>query len=133
MKMLDKVRLLENEDSLKQAFNERNFLRYLHHPYLVNAYWSFQDEYNLYIVMDICRGGDLRFSLNHDKIPINEESAKFYIASMVHVLEYIHGKKVLHRDIKPENIVLDSVGYIKLTDFGISSVLDEDGRVIRFV
>jgi serine/threonine protein kinase len=41
-------------------------------------------------------------------------------------LEYIHQKGVIHRDIKPENIVLDDVGYAKITDFGIARILKSD-------
>ena len=41
-------------------------------------------------------------------------------------LEYIHTKGILHRDIKPENLVIDALGYIRLTDLGIARILSPD-------
>ena len=38
-------------------------------------------------------------------------------------LEYLHINNIIHRDIKPENLVLDTKGYLRLTDFGIASAL----------
>lgn len=46
--------------------------------------------------------------------------ARFYLASVISALEYIHLKKIVHRDLKPENILIDSHGYIKLIDFGFA-------------
>jgi len=42
---------------------------------------------------------------------------------MVSGLEYVHKKNIIHRDIKPENLVLDSEGYVRITDFGIARLL----------
>jgi serum/glucocorticoid-regulated kinase 2 len=41
-------------------------------------------------------------------------------------LEYIHSNNVLHRDLKPENFVLDSKGYLRLTDFGIAKLYHKE-------
>ena len=44
-------------------------------------------------------------------------------------LNYLHERNIMHRDFKPENILIDSEGYIRLTDFGLSKIgMKEDGR-----
>lgn len=41
-------------------------------------------------------------------------------------LEHMHGKNVIHRDIKPENLVMDTDGYVKVTDLGVARVWKPD-------
>ena len=52
---------------------------------------------------------------------------------MILALEYLHNEGVVYRDFKPENILIDSEGYIRLTDFGLSKIgMKEDGRTKTF-
>ena len=86
-------------------------------------YFSFQDYDNLYLIMDLLSGGDLRYHLSHKKPQtFNEIQTKFFISNIIIALEYIHSQKIIHRDVKPENLVLDINGYARLTDFGIAIV-----------
>jgi serine/threonine protein kinase len=55
---------------------------------------------------------------------IGEEEARFIVGQVVLALGYIHSKGFVHRDIKPENLLLTSSGYLKLADFGLSTVYD---------
>lgn len=45
---------------------------------------------------------------------------------MILGLEYIHNNNVIHRDIKPENLVLDEMGYLRITDFGVAKIYQKD-------
>jgi len=79
--------------------------------------------------MDIALGGDMRYNLEHtpDKRPFSESRVRWYVAQLCLALDYVHEKRVLHRDIKPDNILMDAKGWIKLSDFGISGIMDKDG------
>jgi serine/threonine protein kinase len=91
--------------------------------FIVNMRGAFQDRDNLYLVMDYCSGGDLRYQL--PRKVYNETETKFMVACLIEALEYVHSQAIIHRDIKPENLVFDSNGYLLLTDFGIARRLQE--------
>ena len=124
MKIMSKVKII-HKNSVKNIKNEKLFLSKLHHPFLVNMKCSFQDTDNLYLVMDLLLGGDLRYHINKN-IKFNEKQLKFIIACTITGLGYLHENKILHKDIKPENLVFDKRGYIHITDLGISKIFHID-------
>lgn len=118
MKEMAKARILAKK-SVNSVMNERKILSLLKHSFIVNMQFAFQDRENLYLVMDLMPGGDLRYQISrHYKF--TEEQTRYIIASVLLGLEYIHNCGVIHRDIKPENLVFDSNGYLCITDFGIA-------------
>ena len=121
MKEMHKARVL-SKHSVTSVLNERKLLAVLKHPFIVNAQFAFQDEENLYLVMDLMLGGDLRYHIARER-QFTEEQTRFFVACVVTGLEYLHLNNVVHRDIKPENLVLDSKGYVRITDFGIAQVV----------
>lgn len=90
-------------------------------------HYAFQDFENLYIVLDLLTGGDLRYHVCKYR-RFSEEQTKFFMACIILSLEYIHNNSVLHRDIKPENLVLDELGYVGLTDFGIAKIYQKENN-----
>lgn len=127
MKTLTKAVVLER-NHVGMVFKERNLLARLHCPQLVNMHYAFQDDRNLYIVMDLCLGGDLHYQLSQQpQRCFSEEQTRLYVAEIILALEYMHAAKVLHRDIKPENLLLDEKGFLKVTDLGVSSEVDSAG------
>ena len=120
LKEMSKTKIIDKK-SEKSINGEREFLSYLHHPFIVNMHYAFQDNYNLYLVMDLLTGGDLRYHCSRYR-SFSEEQTRFFLACIIHSLSYIHKNKVIHRDIKPENLVLDDKGYVHITDFGIAKI-----------
>ena len=118
LKEMSKVKIIDRR-SEKSIKTEREFLSKLRHPFIVNMNCAFQDFENLYLVMDLLTGGDLRYHLCKLR-RFSEEETKFFIACLLLGLEYIHSNNIIHRDIKPENLVCDQNGYIRITDFGIA-------------
>ena len=115
---MSKAKIIDKK-SVDSILGEKKILSELHHPFIVNMIYSFQDHDYLYLVMDLLPGGNLRYHLAKNKT-FNEKQIKFLIGCIMIGLNYIHSKNILHRDIKPENLVFDNNGYLRITDFGIA-------------
>ena len=123
LKEMSKMKIILKR-SEKSIQSERELLSNLYHPFIVNMISAFQDFNNLYLVMDLFKGGDLRYHIFLNK-KFNERQSKFFISNIILGLEYIHKNKIIHRDIKPENLVLDQNGYVAITDFGIAKKVEK--------
>lgn len=124
LKEMNKDRIIAKK-SVNSVLRELRLLALLRHHFIVNVLFAFQDCANLYLVLNLMPGGDLRFHMTRYK-RFTEEQTKFFVACLVVALEYLHSNGVMHRDIKPENIVLDQNGYLRLTDFGIARATTEN-------
>lgn len=124
IKEMQKIRIVK-KNSVSSVLNERMLLAMLKHPFIVNMQYAFQDYLNLFLVMDLVPGGDLRFHMGKHR-SFNEQQTKFIVCCVLMGLEYLHINCVIHRDIKPENLVFDSKGYLRITDFGIAHQLRSD-------
>ncbi|TPX36492.1 hypothetical protein SmJEL517_g01316 [Synchytrium microbalum] len=120
IKKADVVRLKQE----RQILNEKNILRAIKHPLIVELFVAFQDISYLYMVMEYVAGGDL-FSYLRRVQRFSEDDSRFYTAEVVVALDYLHQQQVVYRDLKPENILLDTTGHIKLADFGFAKVVRE--------
>lgn len=140
----------------EHIFCEQAITRNLTHPFCIRQYGSFQDKYHLYFLFDYMPGGDLMDVLVSDarvdtvkagkgafrrgclapnvKIlrGLPEDVAKFYVASIILALEYLHDHNIVYRDLKPENVFIDQHGYPKLGDFGFAKVLNASRRTFTF-
>ncbi|XP_016929059.3 serine/threonine-protein kinase Genghis Khan [Drosophila suzukii] len=128
MKILNKWEMLKRAETA--CFREeRDVLVFGDRQWITNLHYAFQDNINLYLVMDYYCGGDLLTLLSkfEDKLP--EDMAKFYITEMILAINSIHQIRYVHRDIKPDNVLLDKRGHVRLADFGSCLRLDKDGTV----
>ena len=126
MKILEK-KLLKIKKQQSHTKTERDLMVRINCPFIVNIKSAFQDETNLYLVSEFMQGGDMFFHLHDGGIIVfNTEKTKFYIIELILALEFLHKNNMVYRDLKPENILLDAKGHIKLTDFGLSKILEEE-------
>jgi len=80
---------------------------------------TFQDELNVYFLMEAVLGGELFTVLRWNK-RFSEKTARFYAACVVLAFQHLHSKNVIYRDLKPENLLIGENGYCKLVDFGFA-------------
>ncbi|CAH6789583.1 Cdc42bpa [Phodopus roborovskii] len=108
---------------------ERDVLVNGDNKWITTLHYAFQDDNNLYLVMDYYVGGDLLTLLSKFEDRLPEDMARFYLAEMVIAIDSVHQLHYVHRDIKPDNILMDMNGHIRLADFGSCLKLMEDGTV----
>jgi len=76
--------------------------------------------------MGFMRGGDFWNLLYQIQNKMNNEAIQFYAGCLCLAINHLHTKGILHRDLKPENVLLDSDGYILITDFGTAAIVHGD-------
>lgn len=91
--------------------------------FTVRPHYAFQDKLQLYLVMDLLPGGDLRRYMSRVRARIPIENAQFFIACLIQALEDVHRHGVIHRNVKPSNLIFTGQGYLCLSDFGLATVL----------
>ncbi|XP_076354780.1 uncharacterized protein LOC143249195 [Tachypleus tridentatus] len=121
-----------SQDERDEAQKEVAVLSQMKHPNIVGYRESFEENGNLYIVMDYCDGGDLysRIKQQHG-IPFPEDAIIDWFIQICLALKHVHDRKILHRDIKSQNIFLTKGGLIKLGDFGIARILNSTAELVR--
>lgn len=115
---------LKKKDQEKSIRAERDVLTMLDKRWIVDLYYTFQDDERLYMIMEFCSGGDLMGLLIKKDI-FSESAAKFYTAEMIMGISSLHRKGYIHRDLKPDNFLITSRGHLKLTDMGMCIRLEK--------
>ena len=118
MKVLKKS-VIAAKGQTEHTRSERAILCEIRHPYIVRLRYAFQSDEKLYLVTDYYNGGSLFYHLRKSR-GFPEPRARFYGAELVLALDHLHSNGVIYRDLKLENILMDHLGHIALTDFGLS-------------
>ena len=116
-----------DESFVKELKNEVEILKQLDHPHIVRAIETFQHKNQIFIVMELCSGGDL-----YSRDPYTEEEAARIVSAILSAVSYMHSRNVAHRDLKYENILFENDtphAQIKLIDFGLSKVYGDNAQL----
>ncbi|XP_045407094.1 serine/threonine-protein kinase 32A isoform X1 [Lemur catta] len=127
MKYMNKQKCVERNE-VRNVFKELQIMQGLEHPFLVNLWYSFQDEEDMFMVVDLLLGGDLRYHLQQN-VRFLEDTVKLFICELAMALDYLQSQRIIHRDIKPDNILLDEHGHVHITDFNIAAMLPREMQI----
>lgn len=93
---------------------------------MIKIYEFFDTKNYVYIVLELCNGGELFQQIQKFK-NFKEMEAKKIFHTLLYTMNYIQNKGIMHRDLKPENIMIDEKNWIlKIVDFGASEFFTEE-------
>ncbi|KAK2965516.1 hypothetical protein RJ640_008866, partial [Escallonia rubra] len=119
IKIIDRDRVLRHK-MVEQIKREISTMKLIKHPNVLKLFEVMASKTKIYIVLEYVNGGEL-----FDKIALHgrlkEDEAKKYFQQLINAVDYCHSRGVYHRDLKPENLLLDSFGFLKVSDFGLSA------------
>lgn len=120
----------QRQAALKTFNREGNILATLSHPAIPKIFDVFDENDRAYIIMEYINGSDLEMVLNKTRELPYDKILEWAI-DLCDVLDYLHSHKpnaIIFRDMKPANIMVDSLGKVRLIDFGIAKQFISDGK-----
>lgn len=104
----------------------------LQHSHVVRFDDCFEDEENVYMVLELCDNGSLNDLLRRRK-RYTEPEARFFLTQLISACQYMHDTSVIHRDLKLGNLFLDRNMNIKVGDFGLAALIENPGDRKKYV
>ncbi len=130
--MLNLSQQRDMRDQMKGNFErEANILASLSHPTIPTIYDYFTIKDRAYLVMEYINGKNLEVILSQITDPIPVEMVITWAIDLCDVLEYLHTRPtpIIFRDMKPSNIMIDTQGRLRLIDFGIARVFEQNQKM----
>lgn len=124
---------------LRKLHTEISILKCLDHPNIIKLQDVFFGKRSVYLVTDLCRGGELFEVLNKGKsqgFVFREDRASQLMRDMLSAVHYLHSKGIVHRDLKLENFLFEAKNTnspLVLIDFGLSKHFESDERLTQRV
>src|ERR1700677_3809171 len=116
----------QRQDLAPRFVHERDILSSLEHPHIARLYDAGVDTEGLpYLSMEYVKGQPLLAWCDTNALGVAERLSLFL--QVVDAVKYAHEKNVIHRDLKPSNIFVAESGQVRLLDFGVAKLLQEDG------
>ncbi|XP_073109620.1 serine/threonine-protein kinase TOUSLED isoform X2 [Elaeis guineensis] len=118
----------KKQSYIRHAIREYNIHKTLVHLHIVRLWDIFEIDHNTFCtVLEYCSGKDLDAVLKATPI-LPEREARIIIVQIFQGLVYLNKRpqKIIHYDLKPGNVLFDEVGVAKVTDFGLSKIVEDD-------
>uniref|UniRef100_A0ACD5Z7A8 Uncharacterized protein n=1 Tax=Avena sativa TaxID=4498 RepID=A0ACD5Z7A8_AVESA len=121
IKMIDKNKVLRI-GLMEQIRREISIMRLVRHPNVLKLYEVMASKNKIYFVLVYAKGGELFNKTIKRKL--SEDAARRYFHQLISAVEYCHSRGVYHRDLKLENLLLDENENLKVSDFGLSALVE---------
>ncbi|EIW78238.1 Pkinase-domain-containing protein [Coniophora puteana RWD-64-598 SS2] len=118
---------LKTKKAKTKLYAEIKIHRSLSHPNIVRFADCFEDEDNVYMTLELCSSGSLMDMLRRRR-RFTEPEARFFIVQLIGACNYMHTHQVIHRDLKLGNLFLDASMNIKVGDFGLAALIENEGE-----
>ncbi|ODM91618.1 Serine/threonine-protein kinase PLK1 [Orchesella cincta] len=120
--------LLQKQHQREKMAQEITIHRDLKHEYIVDFHSYFEDDNNVYIVLELCAKKSL-MELQKRRRAITESEARYFLRQLTLAVLYLHeDKKIIHRDLKLGNIFINDNMELKIGDFGLATHISFDGE-----
>merc|ERR1719343_1910097 len=121
---------MKNIERFKQ---EIAIMKMMDHPNIIKLYETFEDHRSIYLVMELCSGGEL-FDRIIESGHFTEQQAAILMQQIIRAIYYMHENHTCHRDLKPENFLFMTKepidkNLLKIIDFGLSCKF-EPGQIL---
>lgn len=116
---------IKTEKTRKKLLSEIQIHKSMKHQNIVQFIDCFEDDTNVYILLEICPNGSLMELLKKRK-QLTEPEVRFFTTQICGAIKYMHSRRVIHRDLKLGNIFFDRNYNLKIGDFGLAAVLAND-------
>lgn len=96
-------------------------------PYFVQLHDIIKTNDKIILILEYISGGDLNDQiLNSQNGYFSEGEARYYFQQLIEAITFLHSNNIYHRDLKLENLLVDSNGNLRITDFGLSIISNND-------
>jgi calcium-dependent protein kinase len=119
---------IKNESRFRE---EIRLMKEMDHPNIIRLFETFEDHKNIYLIMELCTGGELFDKIVNEGLLAEKAAAKL-IKQILAALYYMHEHRIMHRDLKPENFLFaskDSDAALKVIDFGLGAKFEPGQRM----
>nr|CAI5817145.1 unnamed protein product [Callosobruchus analis] len=120
-------KLIAKQNQKEKMTQEIHIHQKLQHINIVGFYSFFEDNLNVYIVLELCRKRSL-MELHRRRKTLTEPEARYYLKQILSGVSYLHSNKIIHRDLKLGNLFLSDELIVKIGDFGLAAKIEFDGE-----
>ena len=124
-----------DNNEIEKLMKEDSILKELDHPNIIRVYEVYKNKAKIFIVTELCTGGEL-FDRIKELTRFTENQAAKYMLEIVSAVKHCHQHGIVHRDLKPENLLFENdspEAKLKLIDFGTSQFFTKERKMRRLI